>query len=365
MRLRSIRLEHFRSFQSLELDLDTAQVHLLLGPNGSGKTNVLEAISILSLLRSFLASQEGDIVHWGEDFYRLRAQIESVENECSTIEVVSQLAPRKQKVCYVNDVQKPLLEAVGRLPTVAFLPQDLELADGAPQVRRRFLDELLCQVSPEYAQTLTRYQKVLKQRNALLKKVSEGKAKLTDIAQWDSMLSEQGAAIILYRLELMEIFACALEEELKTLGESWQDISLIYERKGKERKKETIAAELLELLNRYHERDVILQSTTVGPHRHDWHVEVEGRPLYTFASRGQQRTAVLALLFLKVSYLELKRGEKPVILLDDVFSELDDAHQEALLQSFDDYQVLITATHMPQKLSGAKVWEMQDVAAVQ
>lgn len=358
MRILSFSLEQFRSFTRLEVDLEGPNVHVLLGPNGAGKTNVLEGLCVLSLTRSFLSVEEADIIQWGKEFYRVKAQLEDDHGEKSAVEVVSQILPRKQKACFINDVKKSLSETVGHLPTVAFLPQDLELFIGSPAGRRRFLDLLLCQVSPEYAQALSQYLKILKQRNALLKKISEGVAKRGDLQQWDILLSQSSAIVTLKRLELMEVFQCTLTEELQSLGELWKEAVLVYLRKGEARTEEDLIQEMQELLKHCQERDVILQSTTVGPHRDDWRIDIDGRPLVTFASRGQQRAAVLALLFLKVSFLELRRGEKPVVLLDDVFSELDDNHQSALLRCFDDYQVIITATHVPQELEGAKVWEM-------
>jgi len=357
MRILSASLENFRSFDQLDLELTEPNVHVLLGPNGVGKTNVLEGLCVLSLTRSFLSVEEADIVQWGKDFYRVKAELEDDQGEKSTIEVTSQILPRKQKACFINDVKKSLSETVGHLPTVAFLPQDLELFTGSPAGRRRFLDLLLCQISPEYALSLTQYLKILKQRNSLLKKIAEGVAKRGDLKNWDVLLSQSASVVTLKRLELMEVFQCTLTQELKSLGESWKEALLVYLRKGEARTEEDLTKEMQELLAHYQERDLILQSTTVGPHRDDWRIDIDGRPLVTFASRGQQRAAVLALLFLKVSFLELRRGEKPVVLLDDVFSELDDDHQSALLRCFDDYQVIITATHVPEELEGAKVWE--------
>jgi DNA replication and repair protein RecF len=133
---------------------------------------------------------------------------------------------------------------------------------------------------------------------------------------------------------------------------------LQYERTGESRTEVDIEQEILRELDRVTERDIILQATSIGPHRDDWGLMVEGRSLPSFASRGQQRTAVLALLFLLGSYLELQRGEKPVILLDDVFSELDTRHQKALLTAFGQHQVFITATHVPEGLQDAVVWNV-------
>ncbi|MDP7477522.1 MAG: hypothetical protein QF442_03680, partial [Candidatus Peribacteraceae bacterium] len=123
-------------------------------------------------------------------------------------------------------------------------------------------------------------------------------------------------------------------------------------------------SELMDLLSHFQERDIVLHSTTIGPHRDDWKILVDGRDISTFASRGQQRTAVLALLFLQVSYLELQRGEKPVILLDDVFSELDDHHQKSLLSSLEEHQVIITTTHIPSQLHGARVLEISNEESI-
>ena len=144
------------------------------------------------------------------------------------------------------------------------------------------------------------------------------------------------------------------------MGESWDNVQLQYQRKGGERELDAMQTELLSLLANNHNRDVLLQSTSVGPHREDWQLLVDDRSVPTFASRGQQRTAVLALLLLKVSYVELRRNEKPIILLDDVFSELDDNHQTALLKHLKDHQVIITTTHLPSNVAEAQVWEVAD-----
>lgn len=335
-------------------------VHVLLGENGVGKTNILEAISLLSLTKSCQKADEVDIITWGQDFYRIQAKAQEDTGEKKTFEIVSQISPRKQKVCFANDVKIPVSSMVGQLPTVIFLPQDLELFTGSPANRRAFLDQLLCQVSPQYLQTLMQYQKVLKQRNALLRKISDGVARRADLAVWDEKLAETGTTVMLRRLELIEVLQCTLAEELSRLGEDWSDAQISYERKGNEREFPAAKQEFLDLLSHFQERDIIVHSSTIGPHRDDWKILVDGRDIATFASRGQQRTAILALLFLEVSYVELQRGEKPVILLDDVFSELDDHHQVSLLSSLKEHQVIITSTHIPSQLHGAKVWEMEN-----
>ena len=347
MRILSLNLEHFRSYADQALSLGMEDVQLFVGPNGSGKTNLLEAVSLLSLCKSCRNKEDSDMVQWEAHHYRIRADVQNDAGERFQVEAVTELSPRRRKAFFKNGVRVPIASIIGFLPTVIFLPQDLELFSGAPSERRRFLDQLLCQLSPEYFLQLTAYQKVMKQRNALLKRIAAGTDALSSLAVWDAELAEKGSGISLMRLELIEMLNLSFAEELSTLQERWKDVEITYMRMTKGSTREALREEFLGLLLCNRERDVLLQSTTVGPHREDWQVVTEGRELPSFASRGQERIAVLALLLLEVSYLELRLGEKPVVLLDDVFSELDDAHQEALLGRLKGFQVLMTSTRIP------------------
>lgn len=348
MRLLSLSLEQYRNYAAITLDFPEDDLHLFVGPNGSGKTNILEAISLLSLTKSFLGLEEDDLRQWGTEHYRVRARAQTDAGDIEELEIVSQILPRKQKVCFLNGVKIPLVQMVGRLPIVTFLPQGLALFSGPPSDRRRFLDQILCQVSPGYFEALMGYQKVLKQRNALLKSISEGQADASFLMPWDHEIAAFGSALTLLRLELIGTFNLALREEMQALGEgTWQDVKVTYQRTGTANEREALRQEIITGLKDTVQRDVILRSTTVGPHRDDWMVEVESRPIITFASRGQQRVAILALLLLQGSYLELRRGEKPVILLDDIFSELDESHREKLMLAFSGHQVILTTTDLP------------------
>ncbi|MDA1208653.1 MAG: DNA replication/repair protein RecF [bacterium] len=360
MRISSLQITQFRSYDSLSVDLSQGDVHILVGPNGVGKTNIIEAVSILSLTRSCLHTEELDLMQWGTEFYRITGKACNDAGEQYTLEVVSQTAPRVQKAYFLNDVRSSVDGMVGVLPTVVFLPQELDLFGGSPSQRRKFLDRLLCQVSPVYMRTLSQYQKVLKQRNALLKQIAERKADESHLDVWDVKIAEVGAYITHARLELIGTLQLTLPEEIVSLGESWEGIALAYDRKGTETELDVMEEELRTLLKNNRKRDCILQATTVGPHREDWHLAIGGRSIQSFASRGQQRTSLLALLLLQVSYLELRCGEKPLILLDDVFSELDADHQDALLRSLSGYQVIITTTHVPSGSFDAVVWEVGD-----
>lgn len=334
-------------------------MHLFLGENGSGKTNLLEAISLLSIAKSCRGKEDQDMVEWGASFYRICGQLTNRMGESLRLEVVTELAPRRRKAFFLNDIRTSPSSFVGILPTVTFLPQDLLLFSGPPAERRRFLDQLLCQVSSEYLTALLTYQKLLKQRNALLKRLGAGMESVDSLDPWDHELSLHGATVTLMRLELIGRLQMSIGQEIASLGETWNDITLLYERKTRECEQEALRVEMLQLLRETRPKDILLQSTGIGPHREDWQIATEGRSLPSFASRGQERVAVLALLLLQVSYMELRRGEKPVLLLDDAFSELDDAHQEALLQNIAGHQVLMTALRVPPRAASAALYRVE------
>ncbi len=359
MRILTLSAEQFRNHAHLSLELRDPDVQLFLGPNGSGKTNILEAVSVLAFTKSFLGVEDESLRTWGTEFYRVTARVRTDAGEERELQVVSQIAPRKQKGCFVNGVRVPLTGLIGALPTVIFLPQDLTLFTGSPSERRRYLDQILSQVSPEYFSALLEYQKIIKQRNALLKAIREGTAPQDVLDAWDQQLAEKGSVLTLMRLELTETFTLTLRDEVKALGETWGSTEIRYQHSGTARDPEALRAEMESILRSQRERDIILQTTVSGPHRDDWSVLVDGRSIGSFASRGQQRVAVLALLFLEAAYLEVRGGEKPVILLDDIFSELDEAHRERVSKAFSGHQVLMTATDIPGGADEAFVWHVE------
>lgn len=308
---------------------------------------------MLSLTKSCRGVEDEALVRWGEGSYCVRAKVRADDGSERTVELVCELSPRRRKAGFRNDVRIPVSHLVGELPTVTFLPEDLDLFRGPPSARRRLLDRLLCQVSPAYLQELVRYQRVLKQRNALLKHAASD----SDLGTWEGPLAASGALITVARLELLETFASALAGECTALGLPWADVTLAYDRSGTARDVPGLQQQLLALLVHRRERDRILQSTTVGPHRDDWRVMADGRDIVVFASRGQERLVLLALLSLEVSFLEIKRGETPVVLLDDAFSELDHARGALVLPALKDVQVFLTsARDVP--APGGRTWHI-------
>ncbi len=314
---------------------------------------------MLSLTRSCRGAEDEDLRTWGNEHYRIKGTVLTDAGDEKMLEVVSMVTPRKRKAFFVQDVATPASQYAGTLPTVTFLPQDLDLFRGAPADRRSFLDQLLCQVEPDSYQALQQYQQVLKQRNALLKRIAAKNASVADLELWDTELSTAGAVVTLRRLELIETLQSTLPSELAALGEQWGDVKIAYERQTEARSLNELAAQHRTILLTHRDRDLLLQTTGSGPHREDWQLFAKGRELRTWASRGQERVALIALLLLQVAYLELKRGERPVILLDDVCSELDDRHEEALLGALQDAQVFLTGIRVPKYAGSVDVFDVQ------
>ncbi len=361
MRLTSLSLEHFRSYDRLDLRLPVYDLQLFIGCNGAGKTNLIEAISFLSIGRSCLRAEPSEALRWGEDFFRIRAESLSDSGEVSSLEYVWQRAPRKQSALFIRDVRTPLLQFIGALPTIVFLPQDLDIFTGAPSHRRAFLDMLLSQLKPDFAASRIEFERILKQRNAVLSAIGDGVAGLDDLALWDSRLASKAARLILLREEVIRLFGERMEKNINSLGEgTWTDACMIHDRKTTGETAEAIEEEMIALLLDSRNRDLALRTTTVGPHRDDWHLRALGRDIAVFASRGQQRSAFIALLLTSAALLKDIRGERPVILLDDVLSELDDAHQHALLSSLSGHQVFITTTHPVNVAGESALWNVSE-----
>ncbi len=363
VRLLSLSLEQFRTYSGATLALGEGSLHLLIGKNGVGKTNLIEAVSVLSLTRSCRGAEDEDLRTWGTDHYRVRGDVEADDGRTMRLEVVSVIHPRKKRACFVADVQKPVGDYAGTLPVASFLPEDLTLFRGSPAERRRFLDQILGQVSPEYLQALSGYQQVLKQRNSLLKALRESGSP-QDLLPWEEQLARHGALLTMMRQELLQTVNLTLPDELSRLGETWDAPHLLYERQTASTTVEELERELLGLLLQHRRRDMDMLSTSVGPHREDWQLVAGGRPIPTWGSRGQERVALIALVLLQVAYLEIRRGERPIILLDDVFSELDAGHQQALLSSLSGHQILLSGTDVPEGLHDGIVWHVSPGQAI-
>jgi len=349
MLIQSLKVRHFRNLSSIETSF-TPGLNLIVGQNAQGKTNLLEAIYLLVTGRSFRTTNEVELVPWERSDYvgtMVRADI----RKASGAEQLGFYFDGKNKQVIVDGTPiQRLTHLVGRLNAVLFTPADLLLVRGAPSLRRRFLDIAIGQTNRLYLETLQQYQQVLRNRNTMLKlaarEMSQAQAVQLDV--YDEQLATTGAQIILERRRSLDEISHSAAEHYHRIAGGSEQLRLVYEPdvspEGEQPQPET-ALNFQRILQKSRADDLRRLSTGRGPHRDDFHFEISGHAARQFASQGQQRSAVLALKFAEMDYLLAHTGERPLLLLDDVISELDDQRRAALLESLDpEVQTFITTT---------------------
>lgn len=339
MRLVSLRLQHFRVHGDTTLSVDP-NVTVITGKNGSGKTSLLEALYIALQGSSFKGS-DGDIVKHGNDWYRIDTRFSGGEERTVKFDA-ARMTGRKQFV--IDDKTHYRLPQSHKYPVVLFEPDDLRLLHGSPTRRRQFIDKLLSQLDPKYALSLRRYDRVLKQRNALLKRAIMNE----ELFAWDVSLSDYGAYIQRRRIEILAELNQRLGTVYNTIAHTNDKVIVGYS----EAASDDIHQKMLRDLSASVRKDVALGYTSVGPHRHDVLFRFNDSPAVSGASRGEVRSIVLALKFLEVDLIEALDGRKPIILLDDVFSELDESRQQHLTRSMAGHQLILSSATKVPRLKG-------------
>jgi len=333
--VRRVEVANFRCHDRFTLELKNPTT-LVVGENGSGKTSLIEALYILLRGRSF-KSTDVDIIKRGSSLYRVKADF------CDgTTRSVSYNSNTNKKEFVVDDKKTARLPAKHKYPVVLFQPDDLNLIHSSPNRRRHFLDETISQFSPSYHQSLLRYDKALRQRNGLLKNEFNTKEQTFP---WDMLLAKHGSEIINSRLEYINQVNSRITDLYHSIAENHDQISINYD--GKVLNETTY----LQALSDSYGRDRIIGFTSVGPHRDDMSVCFNSKPAASTASRGENRSIILALKFIESETTKSRLGVEPVILLDDIFSELDETRQSCLVSNFKKHQVIITATSAPNSLS--------------
>ena len=386
MYLSHLSLTNFRNFLHLELDLPPGVV-VFYGSNAQGKTSVLEAVYLLAIARSFRAENEHEVVNWqaateegsalvtgaiekGEE--RLRVHI---GYQCSPTSGAIPSPPGSngrpfgvRRQIRVSRVKRTAAELVGLVNAVLFNAEDIELVQGPPSVRRRFMDILLSQVDQSYLKTLQRYQRVLQQRNRLLRILQERRGEEDELTFWSQELVREGSSIIGRRHLAMNAVADLCRERHAELTGDAEDLAVKYRpnvpRHGEIGSDADIEREFSEALEANRRRELGTGSTAVGPHRDDFTLSADGVDMGTYASRGQARTIGLSLRLAEAAYLKSVRGEEPILLLDDVLSELDSFRRSRVLEVALQYQqVIITTTDLEpirqSDLGGAAYYEVR------
>ncbi len=331
MRLRSLQLENFRNYKELSLDLSKEETVAFVGQNAQGKTNILEAVAFLALGKSFRADRFLDSLHWDREHGRIRGTLDDTE-----LEVFLSREPRSKKVKKNQKVARPR-DFLGHLHVVLFTPDSLLMISEGPRLRRQFFDRLLVQVNPLYLDSLTQMERILKQRNALLKRIREGIAQVWELEVWDARLVTEAEKIWKARLEFKDFLSKKLATFYKNIASGPEQLEMDYSPRI-----QNLAEDLL----RERSRDLARGTTSVGPHRDDFLLRLDKKILKDSGSRGECRSAVLALKAAEIRYIEEKTGLQPLLLLDDVFSELDEERQSHLGQLIEGYQTLISTTSL-------------------
>ena len=354
MKLLKLQLNSFRNYDSKELKFDKEKsTILIMGENGKGKTNILEAVYLLSVGKTFRGTHQEDLIKWGMDFFIVKGEIET-EDETQNMEVNYAIYPRKVKTFKINDVKKPHAEYLGNLVTVLFHPKDLNMLYLEPSLRRKYLNLLLSQTDKFYLEALSNYTRLLKQRNALLEGIADGKQSKDELDTWDEKLAHEGKILIQKRKELIEFFNSKLQALYRKISGGKEKLEIKYKTKIDD------TENYIQKLRLKRDKDIRYGTTTIGPHRDDIKFILEERSIEEFASRGEFRTILIALKIAEIAYIKKVKKSLPVLLLDDVFSELDEGRQAHLLEAIDSCQTIITTTeNSPKMLDKSKTLEIR------
>ncbi len=333
MFLKSLTLQNFRNYEKAQFNLDKDTI-IIVGPNTSGKTNFTESISILSLGKSPRADKDEEFIRFGETSAKITGEMGKLDDK-EPIQLQVILAKQGEKLSKkytVNKVSKRRVDFAGNLLTVLFSPEDLDIIIGGPSLRRRLLNEILEQTDRDYRNAYTVYEKALRQRNALLYNAREtGQRNEKQFEYWDKLIIENGNIVTKKREELIE--------NINNFPKDIFDFVAFYD-------KSTISAERLA---KYKDAEVASGVTLVGPHRDDVSFSMllgnSTHDIKSFGSRGQQRLTVLQLKLVELAIIEEKMGARPVLILDDIFSELDSEHIKLIFEILGKQQTFITTTH--------------------
>ncbi len=338
MHLREINLVNFKNYTGLALSF-SPKINCFTGPNGMGKTNLLDAIHYLSLCKSFFNSVDSQSITFDQPFFMIQGLFEKEGREEEVI--VSLKRAQKKIVTRNKNIYEKLAEHIGLFPLVMISPMDSVLISGGSDQRRRFVDGIISQFDKQYLDRLIRYNNTLQQRNALLKQFSMSRSfDNTLLAVFDEQLSDDGNYILDARKKFLDEFIPVFERFYRSLSGNAEGVSLAYVSTLK-------GMSYLEALAASVHKDCALEHTSVGIHRDDLEFLLQGNEVKKYASQGQQKTYLLALKLAQYEYIRKKTGTKPLLLLDDVYDKLDNTRFEELISlvSSDDFgQVFITDT---------------------
>lgn len=335
--LKHLTLENFRNYQKFSLDF--SKTTILIGPNGIGKTNILEAIYLLATGRSWRTWRDIETIAWTSDW----AKITGTAKDKLTLEMFlqkgSSFESPQSKIVKIAGARKKLTDLLGKMTVVLFSSESINVIDGSPVLRRRMIDILICQIDHRYTVSLLELAKVIRGRNKLLYFIKIGRSQEKELAFWDEKLVDLGSLIISKRQETIEFLNQRLTAIYRTISGQKETLTLKY-------KPSVLPADFAAEINRQRSREIEKTSTLLGPHRDDLIFILDGRDITAFGSRGEYRSAILALKMAELGFLKEKNEHEPILLLDDIFSELDASRRLHLAKIVSGQQTIITTTDL-------------------
>ena len=347
MNITKLSIDGFKNLSDVNIELDE-KLNIIFGENAQGKTNLVEAIWLLSGCRSFRGTKEKDFININLEKADMNISFKNSLRE-QIISTTLKKQNIKEKNITLNGVPiKTLPKLFGNLKCVIFTPEDLDLAKGSPEKRRNFIDLCISQIKLGYFSVTDKYENILNQRNALLKRINQGLSNIDELDIWDEQLARMGAYITLLRYNYIQKLDVFSKNLYKKMSSDREDLSLSYSSSvysnifGRTDYKGEMAEEYLEKMKKSRRDDVRAGFTTIGIHRDDIITKINELPSREFGSQGQQRSIALILKLSQAYILIEETDEAPIILLDDVLSELDKNRQKFILSSIDNMQIIIT-----------------------
>jgi DNA replication and repair protein RecF len=332
MLLQSLELKNYRNYQELSCDFSSS-LNILQGRNAQGKTNLIEAVYYLSIGKSYRPVKEDQLIRWEQNAFFVSGKIQNRLGVLSMSITFDRSAKSVKQICVGGLKTRKPSDLIGNLNSVLFAPEDLSMIKGSPQERRNFLDYDISQISTEYFQELQKYRRLLTQRNHLLKQIRFGQHDKTSLSVWDEQLLTSASRIVQKRLRALEKLTplMRLTQRKLTGGAENLDIKYLLNKKKELKISDDILNALKEVQKETLHEELKQGITLWGPHRDDLSIVVNGMDLKLYGSQGQHRTAVLALKLSELEFFRGETGEYPVLLLDDVMSELDERRRNELI----------------------------------
>lgn len=348
MKINNLKLTNFRNHKNTNLAFSPS-ITVIEGANGAGKTNILEAINLIATTKSFKARYDKDLINHNADFCRIEGTISKNEDEYNLeCTIMSKKAPLSNndedneyvekedktsiKKVKINKVAKSLNNFAGTLNTVLFSPEHIDILTGSPGGRRKYMDMVLFQVDKDYKRATSSFVKAVRQRNKVLELIRETNKGWVQIDFWDDKVVETAEVIQKARNNYFEFIKSNVYEYGKQLNTQETNLDIKYKPNIIDKKR----------IEEYRSREIAAKTTLIGPHRDDMEIYMNGFDIAEFGSRGQQRSVVLALKLAEIDFFTQVTHEKPILLLDDIFSEFDDKHKQAVTETIKGNQTIIT-----------------------